>query len=60
MDPDTALKWIEDTYKSMNVVLCIAHCVDLDKWLNKGGFAPCWNDYPIGKVVYENFVDEIK
>lgn len=44
MDPNTTLKWIEEGLRAGESVG--DHVGDLACWLDRGGFAPDWQQHP--------------
>lgn len=54
MDPNTTLRDIEDEIQMQAPPSSVVYkmCDDLREWLNKGGFEPNWDKYPIGSAFY--------
>jgi hypothetical protein len=46
MDPDAALKALNETVEAGKFDDANDHCNNLDIWLEKGGLAPKWERYP--------------
>jgi hypothetical protein len=57
MDPNATLEMIHNAlFKAQDWDKAREHMLILEKWKQKGGFDPNWDDYPIASKVFYLFM----